>query len=139
MAVSILCFIFASMKNLIVIYLAINILFQGFFSYANIFFQLDELIEDYQLHQVKYDDDFATFISKHFGDLKEQHQEQHKKEHQEHKHHDMEIQVHFDYLCSNSYFEILPKSEISTKQTNFYYKDLFCLYEKQKIFQPPKV
>jgi hypothetical protein len=127
------------MRNIIVTYLAINILFQGFFSYTSIFFQLDELIEDYQLHQIKYNDDFQTFISKHFGDLKEQHQEQHKKEHSEHKHNDMEIQIHYDYLCSNLNFILSRKIEITSKQTNFYYEDLFCLFEKQKIFQPPKV
>ncbi len=129
-----------SMKNLIVTYLAITILFQGAFLYANIFFQLEEVIQDYQLHKKKYGDNFQTFFSKHFGNLKEQHQEEHKKEHQNHKHHnDMELNVNIDYLCLNTSFKLNDKIEINTKKTNFYYKDLFCLFEKQKIFQPPKV
>jgi len=128
------------MKSIINIILAVFILFQGMFSYVDIIFQIDELLEDYQIHQVKYGDDFTTFISKHFGDLRLEHQKQHQKEHQNHKHHNStEINMHFDYICFKDFVEIPLKSEILSKENNFSFKNLFSSFEKEKIFQPPRL
>ncbi len=128
------------MKSIINIILAVFILFQGMFSYVDIIFQIDELFEDYQIHQVKYGDDFTTFISKHFGDLRLEHQKQHQKEHQNHKHHNStEINMHFHYICFKDFDEIPLKSEILSKENNFSFKNLFSSFEKEKIFQPPRL
>ena len=128
------------MKSFANILLATLILFQGMFSYVDISFQLEELLQDYKIHQVKYGDDLQTFISKHFGDLREQHQEQHKKEHQEHHHHDInDVNLHVDYVCFKNYIKVPKKDTIFFKTDNFRYKNLFSTFEKQKIFQPPRV
>ncbi|MDC9722725.1 MAG: hypothetical protein PSN34_08115 [Urechidicola sp.] len=55
------------MKKFVVTFLATLILSQGVFANTDILFEASELIEDYQLHKVKYGDDLATFISKTFN------------------------------------------------------------------------
>jgi ABC-type Zn2+ transport system substrate-binding protein/surface adhesin len=128
------------MQKVFNISLAILILFQGMFAYIDISFELEEIHEDFIVHQAKYADDFTTFLSKHFGDLKEEHQAQHQEEHQEHKHHnEMELNTHFDYFIDNLAISIPKKIIISTQEANYYYQDLFSNFEKQKIFQPPQV
>lgn len=127
------------MKNLLISTLASFILFQGMFVYLDVSFEINEILEDYQLHKTKYGDNISSFLSKHYGDLKESHKEQHKKEHQQHKHHDnLEINNSVDYVFSCYHIEINPNIEINNRTTNFYYKDLFSTFEKQKIFQPPR-
>lgn len=129
------------MKKFVVTYLASLILFQGIFANTDIIFEISELTEDYQLHQIKYGDDFTTFISKHFGDLKESHKEQHQKEHKEHEHPvqntGSSLQVDFTLLA----FSFTDKSiiEYDASASNFNYIDLHSTFEKQKVFQPPRI
>jgi hypothetical protein len=68
------------MRKIIVTYLASLILLQGVVANTDLIFEISELTEDYQLHKKNYGDDLTTFISKHFGDLKESHKEQHQKD-----------------------------------------------------------
>lgn len=128
------------MQKVIITYLASLILFQGMFAYLDIIFEIGEVLEDYELHKVKYGDDLSTFISKHFGDLKESH----KKEHQEeHKHHNHPIQTGIEnvevYVLQTLDFSINTTLEIISTTNNFGNKDLFSTFEKQKIFQPPQL
>ncbi len=128
------------MKNTVIKIAALFILFQGMFMYANFSFVLEEIWKDYQLHQVKYGDNLTTFLSKHYGELKESHQEQHKKEHQEHQHHHkLNVSFQLDMLWDNSFNFDAKDSIVFYKQNNFAYKGLFSTFEKQKIFQPPRV
>ena len=128
------------MKSLLNILFALIILFQGMFTYVDFSFEIMELAEDYQIHKTNYGDDFKTFLSKHFGELREKHQKQHQKEHQQHNHHKAdEVNVHFEYVCSFNFLEISDSIVIISKKNNFHYKNLFSTFEKQKIFQPPKV
>ena len=127
------------MKSYLNILFALVILFQGMFLYVDISCETMELLEDYQIHKTKYGDDFETFLSKHFGKLRQKHQNQHKKEHQEHQHHNTnEVHIQLEFVCFND-IEIVPQKEIIfSKKNNFHYKDLFSSFEKQKIFQPPR-
>ena len=128
------------MQRILNISLATLILFQGMFAFIDISFELEEIHEDFAIHQARYGDSFTTFLSKHFGALKEQHQEEHQQEHQEHKHqNEMELNTHFDYFIANATISIPKKILISSQEANYYYQDLFSNFEKQKIFQPPRV
>ena len=130
------------MKEFVVTYLAALILFQGIFANTDILFEASELIEDYQLHKVKYGDDFSTFISKHFGDLKESHQKQHQKENEKHNHpiqNNTGNSYQIDYTISASFVIMKNEIEINSTTSNFHYADLFSKFEKQKIFQPPRL
>jgi len=130
------------MKKIIITYLASLILFQGAFMNTDIVFEINEILLDYQLHKTKYGDNTYTFLSKHFGDLKESHKEEHQKEHEEHKHPIQDQLVNtpqVDYTFHK--FQFIPKNETeqTSKSTNFHYKDIFSSFEKQKIFQPPRI
>ncbi|MEE9348852.1 MAG: hypothetical protein V3U80_02265 [Flavobacteriaceae bacterium] len=119
-----------------------------FFQSANIHFgdvlQLREFIEHANLHQEKYGDSFLTFVSKHYGDLKESHKEQHQEEEKNHKHapihHDCASQsIQIDVLLDFYTITFKTNPFIDSKKTNFYYQDEFSTFEKQKIFQPPRL
>ena len=55
------------MQKILNITLSLIILFQGMFAFIDISFEMEELHEDFVIHQVKYGDDFSTFFSKHFS------------------------------------------------------------------------
>jgi len=99
--------------------------------------------EHYQLHKQKHGDDLLTFVSKHYGDLKEAHKKEHQEEEKNHHHspinHNCSSQLPVD-LAFEVYIIFFPKISMEIEnQSNFYYKDLFSTFEKQKIFQPPRV
>jgi len=129
------------MKKFVVTYLASLILFQGMFANTDIIFEISELTEDYQLHKKKYGDNLTTFISKHFGDLKESHKKQHQEEHKHHKHPvqntGSSLQVDFTLLALS--FTDKSIIEYDASASNFNYLDLHSTFEKQKIFQPPRI
>ncbi len=118
-----------------------------FIQSTNIHFEdmqkIGELLEHYNLHHDRYNDSFITFISKHYGDLKESHKKQHQEEEKEHHHdpihHDCAAQTHIDVCVNTSTYTIKVVKFIESKETNFYYQDKFSTFEKQKIFQPPQV
>lgn len=128
------------MQKIIVTYLTFIILFQGISVNSDILYQLNEMIEDYQIHKVKYDDNLTTFIAKHFGDLKESHKKEHQEEHKQRKHpvnelnNDIQVDFALNFYCLNTSNYI----ESSEKSSNFSYSNLFSTYEKSSVFQPPK-
>ena len=129
------------MQKIVVTYLASLLLFQGVFLNTDILFEVDELLEDYQLHKVKYGDNLTTFISKHFGELKESHKNQHQEEHQQHKHPTQDKignSNQVDFTVNHIRFLIKNIIEVNNLKSNFHYTDLFSSFEKQKIFQPPR-
>lgn len=135
-------YICSRMQKKLIPYLAIFILFQSMFTNINLFFEIDELVEDYKLHQTKYGDNLTTFISKHFGDLRDSHKEQHKEEHKHHNHpihSELGSNIQEIYVLQNYNFTINTIEKIRSKTDNFYYKNLLSNFEKQKIFQPPRI
>ena len=105
--------------------------------------QWREFIEHANLHREKYGDSFAVFISKHYGELKESHEKQHQQEEKEHHHdpisHDCKSQIHIDIAVHIIDYSLKTIPFINHRKTNFYYQDKFYAFEKQKIFQPPRV
>lgn len=129
------------MKKIIVTSLASLILFQGVFMNTDILFEIDEMLIDYQFHKTKYGDNTYTFLSKHFGNLKESHKKEHQKEHEQHKHpiHDQSANtLKIDYTFQNYQFILENEVELILKSTTFHYKNLFSSFEKPTIFQPPR-
>ena len=118
-------------------------LFQSMNIHVEDFESIKDFFEHAQIHKEKYGDSFITFLEKHYGNLKEAHKKEHQKEGENHHHspinHDCSSQLPVDLAFEDFQIKI-PKISIEIEnQTNFCYKDLFSTFEKQKIFQPPRV
>ncbi len=130
------------MKFFFNISLSFIILFQSMNIHFEDVLNVGEFFEHARLHQQKHGDSFLTFLSKHYGDLKEAHKKEHQEEEKNHHspiNHNCATQLPVD-LAFEVYKITIPKvfKEIEN-QPNYYYKDLFSTFEKQKIFQPPRV
>lgn len=118
------------------------ILFQGFNIHMNDIVELDELIEHAQFHSQEYGDNFFVFISKHYGELKAEHNQKHQEEKQEHE------ELPFQHQCQNaslSAFVIndIPDYPIVNEMSlrgaaNHRYRASNSLFEKEGPFQPPR-
>jgi hypothetical protein len=117
-------------------------LFQSMNIHLEDILNVKEFFEHAQLHKQKHNDSFLSFISKHYGDLKETHKKEHQEEEKNHEHspinHNCSSQLPVD-LAFEVYQIHIPKISLEIEsQPNFYYKDLFSTFEKEKIFQPPR-
>ena len=99
--------------------------------------------EHAQIHKEKYGDSFMAFLSKHYGELKEAHKKEHQEEEKNHHHtpinHNCSTQLNVDIVFDDYQIKIPKISESIKAKPNFYYQDLFSTFEKQKIFQPPRL
>ncbi|MBQ0733559.1 hypothetical protein [Aquimarina celericrescens] len=104
--------------------------------------QLDELMEHAKYHAQKYGDNFFVFISKHYGELKEDHQKEHQEEKEEHEQLPFQHQgghaSSFLALIDNHQSRDYHNIEEQKRATNtFFYQspDYNCYLSG--IFQPP--
>ena len=102
--------------------------------------QLDELIEHSKFHSEAYGDNFFSFIAKHYGELKQEHNKQHQEEKKEHEqlpfNHQSCAHASVAFVLIQANIHLLKNEPIITN--NFYYQELYSLFEKTSIFQPPK-
>ena len=130
------------MTKFLSIFTSFLILFQGLNINLDEFTQLDELVEHAFYHAEKYGDDIFVFVSKHYGELKEDHNKTNDEEKRDHE------QLPFNHQCSPNYISVfilegahlpvLHIDEISSK-TNFLYRETNSFFEKSNVFQPPKI
>lgn len=130
---------FNEMLRLTAILLSSLILLQNFHLGISDLVRLDELLEHARYHQEQYGDSFATFLAKHYGDQKKDHD----REHQEHE--QLPFQ-HFpqQFLGNTHYFLAqrfvwsgLPENQES--QTHLFYYHLRSPGEfEDGVFQPPR-
>ncbi|WP_299337860.1 hypothetical protein [uncultured Psychroserpens sp.] len=103
--------------------------------------QLDELIEHAQFHQAEYGDNFLVFISKHYGELKDEHSQNHQEEKTDHEQLPFQCQDHmvvitaFVIQAHSSELEVIELFEM--KDSNFYYRSSLSTLHKKGLFQPP--
>jgi len=105
--------------------------------------QLNGLIEHSKFHSKTYGDNFFSFIGKHYGELKQEHSKQHQEEKKKHE------QLPFNHQsCAHSSIDLvsiiydiplLKSLPITTNSSNFYYLELYSLFEKTPVFEPPKL
>lgn len=105
--------------------------------------QLDELIEHAQFHSDQYGDNMIVFLSKHYGELKADHQRDHQEEKKDHE------KLPFNHSASHTsvadVFIDTYKLEFNTielldyKALNFYYQALKSTLHSQGILQPPRI
>lgn len=105
--------------------------------------QLDEFLEHASFHKEQYGDSLLVFISKHYGELKVEHEKNHREEQKEHEnlpfqnhsctHHLVNVFVHV------TNFHPDEKVEVSMgKAKNFHYLLSDSSGFTSGIFQPPR-
>lgn len=130
------------MKRLTSLSFAFLMLFQSAGFGMSDIIQMGDLIEHASYHSENYGDNFADFLAKHYGNLKENHGKYRPNEKKEHD----ELPFQHD-SCQHSvvlgvilpYFALAQKVEIPSKMApNFYYQNLYSSTIAKSIFQPPK-
>ena len=105
--------------------------------------KITELIDYANMHKERYGDSFDVFLSKHYGDLKESHKEQHEQEKQEQEQapieHDCKVQSQIVFLVNWNIYSFNSNQFIDYGKTKFHYQTKISTFEKQKIFQPPRI
>ena len=102
-------------------------------------YKFNELVEHFQFHADNYGDDVFVFFSKHYGELKDKHSENHQKE--DHNQLPFSQNINFNsltvFFLHKTKFVIAEKLIIS-QTSNFYYLENYTSIERSDIFQPPK-
>lgn len=130
------------MTKLISITTSLLILFQSFNIHINDLVELDELFEHAQFHAEEYGDNFLVFLSKHYGELKAEHNEKHQEEQKEHE--ELPFQHHCHSLSLSAFVinDLAPYTshvEIASLDTgNFHYADSYSPLLGDGLFQPPR-
>jgi len=126
------------MAKLASIVISSLILIQSFNMDLGDLVHIDDLLEHAEFHSEKYGDNFLVFISKHYGELQEEHnldQQDEKKEHEE---------LPFTHHCCSAFvmnrfeIQVLKTEPVPDSTTNFHYLENYSSLEKCDIFQPPK-
>ena len=93
--------------------------------------QIDEFIEHAQFHSEQYGDNVFVFISKHYGELKKDH-EQLPFQHQS----SISTVIAFIFNSPKEDFKIAEFSEFRTH--NFFYQEPTSSLHSKGLFQPPR-
>ncbi|MDF4204269.1 hypothetical protein PXD56_14945 [Maribacter sp. SA7] len=131
------------MNKLFSILLSSLIMLQSFGVHYDDIVQLDELIEHAQFHNEQYGDNIIVFLSKHYGELKADHQRDHQEEKKDHE------KLPFNHsgashICIADVIFTRYKSELNEVEvldytdSNFYYQSPSSSLHVQGILQPPR-
>ena len=132
------------LSKLLSISLSLIILTQSFGIVLDDVLQLDEFIEHAQFHNEQYGDNVIVFISKHYGELKANHEKEHQEEKEEHE------QLPFNHNnCSHittvTAFVLHALKEeqkiprfAESIDSNFFYQAPTSSLHKSGLFQPPR-
>ncbi|WP_340064896.1 hypothetical protein [Ascidiimonas aurantiaca] len=130
------------MIRIISIWLCLTLLFQsGNFGLYDVL-RMGELIEHARFHSHQYGDSFFTFLSKHYGSLKKDHEQHHKEEQKDHE----RLPFNHSFSAHAITFFVVNRHEIPLKKlepltdtdVNFFYGDHYSFMNWSKVFQPPK-
>lgn len=105
--------------------------------------QVDELVEHARYHQQEFGDNFLTFLSKHYGSLKEDHAKKHSEEKPQHEQLPFQQLSHFSGLqvVISRHFGMefeTPSDFPASENTQFYYYLSDYSGFQSGVFQPPK-
>ena len=130
------------MSKLVSIILSPLILFQSFGISFDDIAQIDEFIEHAQFHSEKYGDNVFIFISKHYGELKADHDKDHQEEKEDHEQLPFQQQsqaVSVVALLENTEKDDLKELEfLEFKSHNFFYQIPLSSLYSDGPFQPPR-
>lgn len=127
------------MSKLVAFTYSLLILFQSFNIGLEEFSKFSTLLEHAEYHKEMYGDSFVQFLAEHYGDAKDDHDNEH------HEHQDLPFKDAHQ-LCSHISTPFISPTigfgftyhEFIKIPFNFYYTDSHTTFEKPTIFQPPK-
>jgi len=127
------------MTKLVAFSYSFLILIQSFSINLEDFSKINTLIEHAQFHKEKYGDTFFEFIAEHYGDVKDDHTNNHK----EHEDLPFKDSQHLLSHTNTSFINIANNFDFSYQEFitipfNFFYTDSHTNFEKSSVFQPPK-
>ena len=130
------------MAKLLSLLLSCLILIQSIDIEINDITRMGDLMEHAKFHADKYGDNLLVFLSKHYGELKEQHH----KDHQEEKKNHEELPFKHQCNCASALAIVMNTSlpELNSPQAseswvaNFYYKTITSSLHTEGQFQPPR-
>lgn len=107
--------------------------------------QLDELLDHAAYHQQQYGDSFFTFLSKHYGDQKEAHHQDHQDEEEQHselpfQHQQCQHQVNPVFLAALSFSRVVSSNRFDSNRSDRIFFYFLAEYDshRQDVFQPPR-
>ena len=125
------------------IQIAMLILVQGVSLNFTDLAQLDELIEHAQFHKEEYGDNFLVFLSKHYGELQNEHSEQHQEEDPNHNqlplnHQLSSLPVLSPFIIDHQNYADLSLDPAFNNVQGFYYHFSKSTLHTLGIFEPPR-
>lgn len=130
------------MSKVISISISFLILLQSFGLHTDDIAQIDNFIEHAKFHSEQYGDNVLVFISKHYGELKAEHDREHQEEKEEHE------QLPFQHHCHltsvvvytpNSFNPELGSPLFSeSNSSNFHYQAPSSSLHAMGLLQPPR-
>lgn len=130
------------MAKLFSIVMSVLILVQSFDIAFSDITQIDELLEHADFHAEKYGDNLLVFISKHYGELKDQHNKDHKEEKKDHE--KLPFQNHCSctstvaIVSNTNFLQINSLQTTESTEANFYYQPPTSSLHAKGLFQPPR-
>ncbi|NRD21925.1 hypothetical protein HNV10_01645 [Winogradskyella litoriviva] len=115
------------------------ILIQSFNFNLEDFSKINTLIEHAQYHKEKYGDTFFEFLAEHYGDNKDDHEN----EHEEHKDLPFKDAQHMlshtntSFISVDNHFDFQYSIFVEIP-FNFHYEETFTSFENSSFFHPPK-
>lgn len=106
--------------------------------------QLDELIAHAKFHSEQYGDNIVVFLSKHYGELKAEHQRDHQEEKKDHEklpfNHSNTSHTCVADIFINSYkADYNVEDFLEYSAANFHYHAPTSTVHAQGILQPPRI
>ena len=130
------------MKLLFSISLSFIILLQSFGVHIDDMVQIDDFIEHAQFHSEQYGDNVFVFISKHYGELKADHDKDHQDEKEEHEQlpfqHQSHLTVVADFILNAQKLTLRTPEFAEFKKHSFYYMVPSSSQYLEGLFQPPR-
>lgn len=124
------------------ILLSFSILVQGLNFHLADLAELEVLASHYKEHQASYGDNIFTFFEKHYGELRQEHDQEDHQGSDEHEKlpfkHDVCHLSGSTLLISPFAQERVPVSLQVFSAPNFFYLDNYSFLDQTDIFQPPK-
>lgn len=130
------------MLKLISIAISFLILIQSFNIHIDDIVEMDELMEHAQFHSEEYGDNFLVFISKHYGELKTEHSQNHQEEKEEHE------QLPFQHQCQTAQLSAFVLNQIPDypleinlvlpHESNYFYQASYHSLTQEGLLQPPR-